>query len=309
MSTDAGTAAQPRIVLCGVHVTAVPFVRGLAAAGVCITQMVTISEESGRRNKVSGWYDFRELGRELGIPVHVAERYDLRSDADRAFFEAGQFDILVQGGWQRLFPEQVLRSLRIGALGLHGSADFLPKGRGRSPMNWSLIEGRRRFLLHLFLIERGVDDGPVIDIADYDINEFDDIETLYMKLSIVSVRMHLRAMPRLLRGEVAPQPQSGTPSYFPKRSEADGRIDWEEMDMRAVYDFVRAQTRPYPGAFAPLEGRWVRIWRCQPFDTRITYPGTDYGAVVERFPRGLVVNCRGGLLLVTEWEPLLAPLG
>jgi methionyl-tRNA formyltransferase len=29
-----------------------------------------------------------------------------------------------------------------------------------------------------------------------------------------------------------------------------------------VHDFVRAQTRPYPGAFSPLgDGRVVRIWR------------------------------------------------
>ena len=44
------------------------------------------------------------------------------------------------------FPEEILNTLSIGALGLHGSADMLPKGRGRSPMNWSLIEGKKRFL-------------------------------------------------------------------------------------------------------------------------------------------------------------------
>lgn len=298
-----------RIVVCAVQGTNVPFIRGLMDNGVRIEQIVTIDEALARRNKVAGWHDYSDIAREYGVPLRHIQRYDLTAEADRRFFEERKFDIIVQGGWQRLFPAAILDTLSVGAIGLHGSADFLPKGRGRSPMNWSLIEGRRRFLLHLFLIRPGVDDGDVIDVEDYDINAFDDIDTLYMKLAIVNLRMHLRNLPRLLAGKVEPRPQVGEPSYFPKRSEADGEIDWESMDVFAVYDFVRAQTRPYPGAFARLDGGWARVWRAQPFDTRIAYPGRLYGEVVERFPRGLIVNCRGGLLLVTEWERLGARPG
>jgi methionyl-tRNA formyltransferase len=293
-----------RIALCGVHVTSEHFVRGLLANGTAVDHIVTITEERAAANKVSGWFDYAPIAREHGIALHYAERYDLKASADREFFEKQRFDIIIQGGWQRLFPPEVLATLSIGAIGLHGSADFLPKGRGRSPMNWSLIEGRRRFLLHLFLIKPGVDDGDVIDIEDYDINEFDDIETLYMKLSIVNLRMHLRVLPRLAKGDIVPRPQAGTASYFPKRTAADGLIDWESSDVFEIHNLIRAQTRPYPGAFARLDGRLTRLWRAQPFDTRIIYPGRGYGEVVESFARGLVVNCRGGLLLVTDWEEM-----
>lgn len=293
-----------KIALCAVQVTSLPFVEGLLKNGVVIDRIVTIDPETAERNKVSGYHDFGDFAASRGIPLHRARRYDLTAPEDIDFFRAHRFDVVVQGGWQRLFPEAMLDTLSVGAIGLHGSADFLPKGRGRSPMNWSLIEGRKRFLLHLFLIRPGVDDGDVIDIADYDINEFDDIDTLYMKLSIVNLRMHLRVLPDLLAGRVVPRPQVGKPSYFPKRSEADGLIDWEEMDLFEIHDFIRAQTRPYPGAFAELGGEWVRIWKAQPFDTRIAYPGRLYGEIVETFPRGLVVNCRSGLLLVTDWETL-----
>lgn len=301
--------SSSRIALCAVSVTNVPFVRGLLANGVKIDAIVTIDAETARRNKVAGYHDYADIAAEHGLPLYRAQRYDLTAGQDIDFFRARSFDMIVQGGWQRLFPQAVLDTLSIGAIGLHGSADFLPKGRGRSPMNWSLIQGRRRFLLHLFLIRAGVDDGDVIDVADYDINEFDDIETLYMKLSIVNLRMHLRVLPALAAGRIEPRPQAGAPSYFPKRSEADGEIDWEEKDVFEIHDFVRAQTRPYPGAFARLAGQWTRIWKAQPFDTRITYPGRAYGEIVETFPRGLVVNCRGGLLLITEWETLASKPG
>lgn len=292
------------ICICGVHVVALPFLEKLLASGIVFDCMVTIDEQTAQHNKVSGWYDYREFAKKNNIPLYYARRYDLKDARDLDFFASNRFDVIVQGGWQRLFPQKVLETLGIGAIGVHGSPDFLPLGRGRSPLNWSLIENRARFLVHLFLMKPDVDDGDVIFIDEFDINPFDDIDTLYMKLAILNARMHIKFINDLETKNIQLVPQIGEPTYFPKRSEADGEINWSEMDYFEIYNFVRAQTRPYPGAFGLVEDRWVRIWKCQPFDTRIKYPGHTIGEVVERFSRGFVVNCRGGLLLVTDWELL-----
>ena len=161
--------------------------------------------------------------------------------------------------------------------------------------------------MHLFLITAGADDGDVFDVEMFDITDFDDIETLYWKYAIVLRRMHLRSLPRLLAGDITPVPQRGEPSYYPKRTPADARLDWEEMDVWQIYNAVRAQTRPYPGAFGEIDGVTYRIWRCRPFDTRISYPEASYGACVERFDDRMIVNCRGGLLVVDDYEQLSAP--
>jgi methionyl-tRNA formyltransferase len=291
-----------KLVMCGNHVGGVPVVRGLLDAGFRFDYFVCQPQEQAVREGVSGYHDFGPLAREHGIPVHYAERFDLKGPGDLALFRDQRFDALVQGGWQRLFPTEVLETLRIGAVGVHGSADGLPKGRGRSPLNWSLIEGRRRFVMQLFLITSGVDDGDVFDTETFDITPFDDIETLYFKYGIVLREMHVRSLPKLLAGEAELRPQVGAPTYYPKRTPADARIDWEVMDVWQIYDFVRGQTRPYPGAFADIDGRRHRIWRCRPFDTRIAYPEAAYGECVERFGDKLVLNCRGGLLLVDDYE-------
>jgi methionyl-tRNA formyltransferase len=296
-----------RLVMCGNHVGGVPVIRGLLDSGFRFEWFVCQSPEQAAEAGVSGYFDYRPLADEFGIPTYTVKSFSLKHDDDVAFFREHQFDVLVQGGWQRLFPEDVLQSLRIGAIGVHGSADFLPKGRGRSPLNWSLIEGRRRFIMHLFLIEPGPDDGPVFDVETFDITDFDDIETLYIKYSIVLRRMHIRSLPRLLNGEFEPIPQRGTPSYYPKRTAADGRIDWEELDVWQIYNAVRAQTRPYPGAYADIGGVTYRIWRCRPFDTRIAYPEAAYGECVERSDGKMIINCRGGLLILDEYEPTTVP--
>ncbi|MBN9606117.1 MAG: hypothetical protein J0G30_05855 [Actinomycetales bacterium] len=255
-------------------------------------------------HKISGYADFSDFARRHDIPLHYVRDYGMRHEEDVAFFQRHRFDLIVQGGWQRLFPEPVLETLRIGALGVHGSSDFLPKGRGRSPMNWSIIEGRERFILSLFLIGAGIDDGPVFDYEMYDISEHDTIKTLYYKSVLATERMILRNLEPLLDGRASAVPQAGDPTYYFKREPRDGRIDWELSDVSEIHRAIRAQTRPYPGAFALLDDSWVRIWSAQPFDTRLTYPGSAYGAVVARFGDDLIVNCRGGLLLVTEYSPL-----
>ena len=46
---------------------------------------------------------------------------------------------------------------------------------------------------------------------------------------------------------------------FPQRSPRDGKIEWQ-WDAVDVYNFIRAQTRPYPGAFTFWQERKMTIW-------------------------------------------------
>jgi methionyl-tRNA formyltransferase len=294
--------SSQRIVFAGCHIYGRWLLERLFAARWQFAHVVCPAPEMAETEHISGYEDLGELADHYNIPVYRPASYSLRTAKDHEFFEREQFDLLVQGGWQRLFPEKVLQELRIGAIGVHGSSDFLPKGRGRSPLNWSIIEGRQRFINHLFLIKPGVDDGDIFDYDVFDITPFDTIETLFQKNAILTARMLERSIPRLLDGTLTAIPQRGTPSYYPKRSPSDGLIDWEELDVWQIHNWVRALTRPYPGAFAALNGVMTTIWKAAVFDTRITYENASYGEVVEVFDDRLVVNCRGGLLLVEDWE-------
>lgn len=292
-----------RIVFAGCHIYGRWLLERLAAAHWQFAHVVCPTPKMAEAEHISGYEDLGEVAAGYNIPVYRPATYSLRAGADHEFFERERFDLLVQGGWQRLFPEKVLKALRTGAIGAHGSSDFLPKGRGRSPLNWSIIEGRKRFIIHLFLIRPGVDDGDVFDYDIFDITPFDSIETVNLKYAILTARMLKRSIPHLLDGTLKAKPQQGTPSYYQKRSPDDGLIDWEELDVWQIHNWVRALTRPYPGAFAVLKGEMTTIWKATVFDTRITYENASYGEVVEVFDDRLVVNCRGGLLLIEDWEP------
>ncbi len=294
--------SDKKIAMCGCHETGWFLIHDLLEEGIKIHYFITLTKAQAKQEKVSGYRDFTDLARKYDIPVYTPKKYSLKSDQDISFFQEHQFDLIISGGWQRLYPKEILDTLSIGAVVGHGSPDFLPKGRGRSPLNWAIIENRSRFILHQMVVKAGVDDGDVFDFEVFDITPFDDIRTLYYKIKILSKRMLLRSLPGLLEGALVLRPQRGEPSYYPKRSPEDGRIDWENMDVWEIHNFIRAQTQPYPGAFARLKDADYTIWKARVFDTRITYPDAAYGDIVEHFDDRLVVNCRGGLLLIDDYQ-------
>jgi methionyl-tRNA formyltransferase len=291
-----------KIVMCGCIESGWEMVNSLLKNGICINHFVCIAPEKAKSAHISGYKDFRDLATHYNIPVYYAEKYSLKSENDIAFFKNHSFDLLIQGGWQRLFPQEILSTLNIGAIGVHGSSEFLPKGRGRSPINWSLIEGKKRFIIHYFLIKPGVDDGDIFHYDIFDINAWDDCATLYLKNSICSSRALINWIPRLLNGNYTLMPQLGNPTYYPKRNAGDGLIDWSKS-VFTIYNFIRAITQPYPGAFSFVNGKKIIIWRAQPFDTRITYSAAVEGEVVEIFSNNyIIINCNSGLLLITKYK-------
>lgn len=291
-----------KIVMAGCHQSGWEKIKYLLLNGIKISYFVSLTSEQAEKYRVSGYKSFEDLAKDYNIPIYYPEKYSLKSEKDIRFFQEQKFDLLITGGWQRLIPKKILETLRIGGIGGHGSSEFLPRGRGRSPINWSLIEGKRRFIIHLFLMAPEADDGDIIDCEMFDINEFDTCKTLYYKTSIVSKRMTLRNIPKLLSGDFQRQKQRGEPTYYPKRTPEDGLIDWSKTVFE-IYNFIRALAKPYPGAFTYLNGQKMMIWAAQPFDTRIAYYGKNVGEIVEVFHDGFfVVNCFSGLLLVTEFD-------
>ena len=102
-------------------------------------------------------------------------------------------------------------------------------------------------------------------------------------------------VPQLVAGTAPRVPQDeGRASAWPKRTPADGIIDWETR-APYLYDWVRAQTRPYPGAFTFLGRDKVIVWGARPVELIEDAPA---GTIVDVSADGPVVACgEGGLLL------------
>lgn len=300
---------EKKVAVVGCKHTTLELIDGLRRAGLNPDRLITISPEQGAKHDVAGYEDLVEPARARGLDVYSAKYYSLKSDEDREALLPMGLDLLLVMGWQRLIPDWFLESLNIGAFGMHGSSKHLPWGRGRSPMNWSLIQNKTAFFTHLFRYKPGVDDGDVVGYQAFDITEHDTALTLHYKNTVSMIKLAGAMVPRLMEGGVSfeSQREEGA-TYYPKRSPEDGLIFWEDATLD-VYNLIRAVTRPFAGAFTFLDddpGARITIWRAIPFDGQIRYDDAAPGEIVEVFAEGhFVVKTGTTTLLVLESEGVL----
>ena len=107
---------------------------------------------------------------------------------------------------------------------MHGSSKPLPHGRGRSPMNWSLVQNKDCFYTHLFRYRPGVDDGEIAAVQIFDITPFDTCLTLHYKNTLSMIGLLEKALPSLARWD------GGTYSTAHRRSRLTIPSDPTRMD-------------------------------------------------------------------------------
>jgi methionyl-tRNA formyltransferase len=296
--------AKPKVAIFGCKNTT-RFLLDFLSSIQFVDVLVTISPEDAKKNEVADYADLRTYAASKGLAVYVASNYSLKNETDIAALKELSIDIAFVMGWQRLLPEKVLGNLRIGAFGMHGSSMDLPLGRGRSPMNWSIIEGRKVFYTNLFKYDPGVDSGDVVDTFKFSSTERDTAETMHYKNMLAMKHLIEKNKEQLEAGNLKLQPQRKdiTPTYYPKRTPEDSQVDWGN-DIFSIERFIRAVTRPFNGAFSFIRGEKVTIYDAQILDLQdFGYTNADNATVVEVLSDSkFLVKGYGGLLLVNEYE-------
>jgi methionyl-tRNA formyltransferase len=270
-----------------------------------ISQIITISPDLGDKHQVADYYNLQELADSLGIDIYVAKTYNLKNESDIKAINSMELDLAFVIGWQRLIPKEILDRFSIGIFGMHGSSMNLPLGRGRSPMNWSIIEDRKFFYTNLFQYDSGVDSGDVVDTFIFSINAYDTAETMHIKNMLAMKYLISRNHLRLLSNDFTLIKQlDKVPTYYPKRTPGDSIINWDE-DIFFIERFIRAVTKPFNGAYSFVENSKLVIYRASIFETDIVsfgYEDRSIATIVEVFSSGkFIVKCNLGLLIVHDY--------
>lgn len=290
------------IVVFGVKDTTQEIIRHILQSGQRVDLIVTIDKGVTERNDVSGFSTMDALAEREGITLFKAKDYSLKDAETEAFFSQNEFDVGVSMGWQRLIPADILSKFTHGIFGFHGSCGYLPFGRGRSPMNWSLIHGDTRFILNLFKYDEKADSPNVFRNLMFEITPFDTIRTLQYKNILCAKRLVSELLEACKKGRIEISADSkDMDSWYGKRTPEDGKIDFRART-RDIYNLIRAVTKPFAGAFAYCKGQRVTIWQAVPFDRMMDLSGFSPGQIVDIFDNHLVVRTLDGSLLITDYD-------
>jgi len=235
---------------------------------------------------------FRSLADGHGVAFHV-----VRNVAEtRKIVATYNPSVALVHGWYQILP--VAEFANTLFLGFHYSP--LPKYRGNAPLVWQIINGEKSLGVSFFQLTIGMDEGDLVDQHFFTLSREESISDALRKAGDLTYKMVYDFLNSWLTGAIkfTKQP-SEIPSYCGLRQPEDGIIDWHRRAAN-VHDFVRAQSKPYPGAFSYLpDGRKLTILKTVE-EERVFY-GVP-GGVVEVTPDHVVVACGDGAIRLVEVE-------
>jgi methionyl-tRNA formyltransferase len=255
----------------------------------CVQAVLCPDDRSDARTE---YENFQALTRQHGLMLHLIQS----SKETAELIHRYKPQTVLVHGWYRMIP--VAEFSNIDFLGFHYSP--LPRYRGNAPMVWQIINGERRLGVSFFVLSEGVDNGELVDQRFFELETHEDIADAICKANQLVSAMLDDFLPRWQAGEFTRLPQAQGPiSYCGMRMPEDGHIDWRAAP-ETVHNFIRAQARPYPGAFSRLaDGQVVRFWKSE-IEPRQFY-GVP-GAVVDVAPDAISVACGTGALRVLRAE-------
>lgn len=133
------------------------------------------------------------------------------------------------------------------AINIHGS--LLPKYRGRTPHVWAIINNEKVTGVTAHIMEEGCDEGDIVIQKEVPILESytgQDLLNVFNKTYPVIVSEIIQ---KVKTNTITLLKQDNTKAtFFEKRTSEDGKINFDWQKER-IYNWVRAQASPYPGAF------------------------------------------------------------
>ncbi len=211
-------------------------------------------------------------------------------------------------GISQLIPNEILNIPKLGFLAAHPT--LLPIGRGRAPIPWAIIKNLPETGATWFWATDKPDAGPIAWQEIVPIYYEDTSSTLGKRtdealanglVDNVLINMQSCMGVHILQDE-------SQATYWPKRTPKDGEIDWT-FGSTQIYNWVRALSHPYPGAFTHYQGKKLYIWDCrESFDER--GDGMQPGKIVAITHNGILVDtyadppiCSEPILITrAQWE-------
>jgi len=257
-----------RLVFAGTPEVAVPALDALLASGHDVLAVVTRPDARAGRGRREVASPVAVRATEAGIETLKPAKASDPALHDRLAELAPDCCPVVAYG--ALVPRSLLDLPRHGWVNLHFS--LLPAWRGAAPVQHAILHGDEVTGATTFVLEAGMDTGPVLGVVTEEIGAYDTAGDLLDRLARSGAKLLVASLDGIESGEIqaVPQPNDGV-SYAPKLDPADVRVDWTAPAIR-VDRLVRAAT-PSPGAWTMFGDLRVKLGPVRLTDREPIQPG------------------------------------
>lgn len=289
------------IVWIGFHEEGLPAFKATLENGNKVSAFITLDEDAFSKRS-AGSRDYEAFCQKYGVEYFTVST--IKGDEAYEIIKKSKPDLLVVLGWSEILPSRLLQIPTIGTIGTH--AALLPHNKGSAPINWAIIHGEKVTGNTMMWLSEKVDSGSIIDQIEFPITPYDTCKTLYDQVAETNAVMLQNLIKKLNEGTkpVLDISNENNEPILPRRRPKDGLLDWQQSAEK-IYDFIRALTIPYPGAFTFWNGKKYIIWKANILPLAA---GVDAGVILGKSygfsdnSCGFVVGTKTNAILITEIE-------
>ncbi|WP_062293306.1 methionyl-tRNA formyltransferase [Demequina phytophila] len=286
-----------RLIFAGTPEIAVPTLAALEGAGHEIVAVLTQPDAPGKRGRTLHPSPVKQYALERGLDVWTPEKASAPDMVARV--KELDVDAAAVVAYGQILRPALLEAVRLAWVNLHFSV--LPTWRGAAPVQHAIMGGDEITGATTFVIEKGLDKGPIIGTLTERIRVTDTAGDLLERLATLGAPLMVQSLELLDSGEARPQPQADEDvSYAEKLTREDAYVRWD-LAAHVVDRRVRGCT-PAPGAWTTLPDGSVA--KLGPVSPRPQRRGTAPGQL--RLEEGEVLVGTGTEPVALGW---IAPAG
>ena len=284
-----------KVVYMGTPDFAVLPLKKIYEAGHEIVGVYTQPDRQKGRGKKFLPSDVKVAAQELGLSIYQPEK--LREAEAVEELRTLAPDIIVVAAYGQILSEDVLNIPKYGCINIHAS--LLPKYRGASPIEASIIAGDEKTGVTIMYMAKGLDTGDIISQADIEIG-LHNTETLTAELSKLGADLVVKTMAELEAGTANRTPQDDSKScYAGKLDKAMGEIDWSKSAAE-IERLVRG-LYPWPCAYTTLDGKNIKLVSAEVIDVEDN--SVPVGKVCQVTKKFFAIKCGEGALKIKMLQP------
>ena len=204
-------------------------------------------------------------------------------------------DIAVVCAYGQLLDSRLLNMCRYGAVNIHAS--LLPLYRGAAPVHRALIDGQKETGVSIIRMNEKLDQGDVILYKKTQIEDTDNVSSLYERLAKIGSGALLEALCLIESGQaVYTKQDESLAGYAHKISREEREVSFF-ADARKTVNKIRGLDS-FPGAYAVLDGRRIGLYGAVYYEYK-----NDPGAVSGLDGNVLLIGAEGGTVGIARVKP------
>lgn len=221
------TTKNSKIIFFGTPQISADVLLSLINAGYEIAAVVTNPDAPVGRKQILTPSPVKVLAMEKNIPVLAPNKLD--ENFIQELKANGQGPMAVVVAYGKIIPQSVIDMFPAGMLNIHYS--LLPKYRGASPVENSILAGDALTGVTIQKLVFKLDAGPIVAVREFPIDDSITTPELKKKLTEIGSELLTETLPKYLAGEIEPVEQDETlATHCKKISKSDGEIKLADSD-------------------------------------------------------------------------------